>query len=182
LYKFHHSIHHNEGIKASKDELVVGWGVYEGPLTEQFNCYSYYAHQIEQNNIYLPWSELGKKPFAYYTDKEPNNQKRVNELCKPHTTFRAKFFISFKDITRTDYQKTIQGFLKRWSDESRKYKALCLSPYEDFTAAGEATRKKAPYFLINVAGRKEISESHKKLKDTKYFDNFSKEERKKLKV
>jgi hypothetical protein len=59
---------------------------------------------------------------------------------------------------------------------------LCLSPYEDFTAAGEATRKKAPYFLINVAGRKEISESHKKLKDTKYFDNFSKEERKKLKV
>jgi len=33
-----------------------------------------------------------------------------------------------------------------------------------------------------VAGRKEISDSHKKLKDTKYFDNFSKEEKKKLKV
>ena len=90
--------------------------------------------------------------------------------------------ISFKDITRTAYQKSIQGFLKNWSKESKKYKALCLSPYEDFTAAGEATRKKAPYFLINVAGRKEISKSHKKLKDTKYFDNFSKEERKKLKV
>ena len=90
--------------------------------------------------------------------------------------------ISFKDITRTAYQKSIQGFLKNWSKESKKYKALCLSPYEDFTAAGEATRKKAPYFLINVAGRKEISESHKKLKDTKYFDNFSEEERKKLKV
>ena len=90
--------------------------------------------------------------------------------------------ISFKDITRTAYQKSIQGFLKKWSDESRKYKALCLSPYEDFTAAGEATRGRAPYFLINVAGRKEISDSHKKLKETKYFDNFSEEERKKLKV
>ena len=90
--------------------------------------------------------------------------------------------ISFKDITRTAYQKSIQGFLKNWSKESKKYKALCLSPYEDFTAAGEATRKKAPYFLINVAGRKEISDSHNKLKDTKYFDNFSKEEKKKLKV
>ena len=90
--------------------------------------------------------------------------------------------ISFKDITRTAYQKSIQGFLKNWSNESRKYKALCLSPYEDFTAAGEATRGRAPYFLINVAGRKEISDSHNKLKDTKYFDNFSEEERKKLKV
>jgi|TARA_R110000796_G_scaffold36595_1_gene93078 hypothetical protein len=118
LYKFHHSIHHNEGIKASKDELVVGWGVYEGPLTEQFNCYSYYAHQIEQNNIYLPWSELGKKPFAYYTDKEPNNQKRVNELCKPHTTFRAKFFISFKDITPShftpDFSKWFDQYKQAW--------------------------------------------------------------------
>ena len=90
--------------------------------------------------------------------------------------------ISFKDITRTAYQKSIQGFLKRWSSESEKYKALCLSPWEDFTAAGEPTRRRAPYFLINIAGRKHFGESHKKLVDTKYFDNFSEEERKKLKV
>ena len=90
--------------------------------------------------------------------------------------------IKWKDITRTSYQKTIQGFLKKWSDMSRKYKALCLSPYEDFTAAGEDTRKKAPYFLINVASRKHFSKSHKSLINTKYFDKFNEKEIKKLKV
>ena len=49
---------------------------------------------IEKNNIYLPWAELGKKPVRYYTDKEPSDQKRINQLCKPHKTLRAKFFIS----------------------------------------------------------------------------------------
>ena len=90
--------------------------------------------------------------------------------------------ISFKDITRTAYQKSIQGFLKKWSDESRKYKALCLSPWEDFTAAGEPTRRRAPYFLINIADKIHFSKSHRKLKGTKYFDKFSEEEKKKLKV
>ena len=85
--------------------------------------------------------------------------------------------IKWKDVERTKYQKFLQRAIK-----DTGLKALCLSPWEDFTAAGEPTRKKAPYFLINVAGRKHFGESHKKLVDTKYFDNFSEEERKKLKV
>ena len=80
-------------------------------------------------------------------------------------------------MERTKYQKFLQNAIK-----DTGLKALCLSPYEDFTAAGEATRKKAPYFLINIAGRKHFSESHKKLVDTKYFANFSEKEKKKLKV
>ena len=54
--------------------------------------------------------------------------------------------IKWKDVERSKYQKFLQKSIK-----DTGLKALCLSPYEDFTAAGEATRKKAPYFLINVA-------------------------------
>ena len=85
--------------------------------------------------------------------------------------------IKWKDVERTKYQKFLQKSIK-----DTGLKALCLSPYEDFTAAGEPTRKKAPYFLINVASRKHFGISHKKLIDTKYFDNFSDEEKTKLKV
>jgi len=135
LYKFHHSIHYNENVKGSKDQLVVGWGVYEGPLTEQFDCYSYYADKIEKNNIYLPWAELGKKPFAYYTDKEPNNQKRVNELCKPHITFRAKFFISLKDITPSkftpDFSKWFDQYKQAWF---KAYKIQEYTPIHEHSA------------------------------------------------
>ena len=63
-----------------------------------------------------------------------------------------------------------------------KYKALCISPFEEHTAAGEETRKKSPYFLINIATRDALNEAHKKLLDTKYFKNFSNNELKTLKV
>ena len=85
--------------------------------------------------------------------------------------------IKWKDVDRDEYQKTLQKFLKK-----TEYKALCFSPFEEHTAAGESTRKKSPYFLINVATRKELHISHKKLLDTKYFDKFSDAEKTKLKV
>jgi len=97
LYKFHQSIHFNEDPERGQGEITIGWGTKEGPLTEQFDCHSYYTNKIEQNNIYLPWTELGKEPVNYWRDKEPNEQKRFMELCKPHQTFRAKFFISLHD-------------------------------------------------------------------------------------
>ena len=85
--------------------------------------------------------------------------------------------LKWKDVTRKKYQNTLQDFLK-YTD----YKALCFSPYEEWSAGGEETRKKSPYFLINVATRKELDKAHKGLIKTKYFDKFDDEEIKKLKV
>jgi hypothetical protein len=134
LYKFHHSIHYNEQpaekngrawnhrhgvmLHHRPEAIQIGWGIKEGPLTEQFDCHSYYADQLEQNNIYQPWAELGKKPFKYWSNKEPNDQKRINELCKPHKTLRAKFFISLKDITPKkfppDFIQWFNQYKKDW--------------------------------------------------------------------
>ena len=50
-----------------------------------------------KNNIYLSWAELGKKPLTYWRNKEPDNQRRINELCKPHITARAKFFLNLSN-------------------------------------------------------------------------------------
>ena len=85
--------------------------------------------------------------------------------------------IKWKDISRKSYQKTLQGFLK-----PTEYKVLCLSPYEDFVVGGEATRKKSPYFLINLAERKEFKKTHSSLIGTKYFEKFNDEEIERLKV
>ena len=57
--------------------------------------------------------------------------------------------IMWEEIGRNKYQKAIQ--LAMEEKGYKKHKALCFSPYEDWTAAGESTRKKAPYFLINGA-------------------------------
>ena len=118
LYKFHHSIHKNEKTKETAENINVGWGVKEGPLTNRFNCHSYYTDSLKKNQIYLPWAELGKKPLDYYRDKEPNIQQRFNQLSKPHVTFRAKFFINLKDITtpvfETDFTKWFSLYKESW--------------------------------------------------------------------
>ncbi len=128
--------------------------------------------EMEKDNLYVDIWKPDKRSF-YELFNEFTESKKDSALFVCMDTEDIKW----KDVERTKYQKFLQKAIK-----DTGLKALCLSPYEDFTAAGEGTRKKAPYFLINVAGRKHFSDSHKKLMSTKYFDKFSEEEKKKLKI
>ena len=124
------------------------------------------------HNLYVDIWRADKKGF-YDLFQEFTDSKKDSALFICMDTEAIKW----KDVERTKYQKFLQKAIK-----DTGLKALCLSPWEDFTAAGEPTRKKAPYFLINVASRKHFGKSHKKLIDTKYFDKFSDAEKTKLKV
>jgi|TARA_B110000444_G_C18792141_1_gene572985 hypothetical protein len=115
LYKLHHSIHFHER-EQTDSHIKIGWGKYEGPLTEQFSCYNFYEDNIIKNYIYLPWSELGKRPVGYWKDKEPNNQDRFNTLAKPHTTIRAKFFIATEDVSPMPFDPKFV----EWFDQYRQ--------------------------------------------------------------
>ena len=120
LYKFHHSIHHNENTNTNQNKkyMTIGWGIKEGPLTEKFMCNDYYEKNLKKNNIYLPWTELGKKPLIYWKDNEPSDQKRINQLCKPHLTLRAKFFIPhydvFPDVFQVEFKEWFKKYEKNW--------------------------------------------------------------------
>ena len=88
--------------------------------------------------------------------------------------------IMWEEIGRNKYQKAMQIAM-----EEKCYKqqtALSFSPWEEWSIAGEETRKKAPYFLINLADTDALNEAHRSLWKTKYFDNFSEQELKNLKV
>ena len=80
----------------------------------------------------------------------------------------------WEHIERKSYQKAIQYVMREQG--YKDYKALCFSPYEDKTAAGIKTRINAPYFLINIMDSKDLGKAHEKMIDTKYFDNFTKDE------
>ena len=88
--------------------------------------------------------------------------------------------IMWEEINRNKYQKAIQVAMEEKG--YKKHKALCFSPFEDWTVAGEKTREKSPYFLINLAETDALDEAHRSLWKTKYFDNLSEQEIKKLKV
>ena len=59
-------------------------------------------------------------------------------------------------------------------------KPICFSPWEDWSIAGEETRKKAPCILYNLAKRSDLSEAQQKLKKTKWYDNLLTEDFKQL--
>jgi hypothetical protein len=90
--------------------------------------------------------------------------------------------IDWSEVERSKIQAQITSKLKNtpmFSD----YKSLCFSPWEDFTAGGGiSTRKPSPYFMINVANRTHLSQSHKQLQKSAYFANFTHDELGRLKV
>ena len=88
--------------------------------------------------------------------------------------------VKWKDVKRKRFQRLTQMLLKK--SKHKNLKTLCFSPFEKITAAGEETRKRAPYFLINIADKNELGNAHTKLLKTKYYDNFTEKELKGLKI
>jgi hypothetical protein len=123
LYRFHIAIHHIDRKEYFESFYDIGWGIKEGPLTKKFVCNQFYENKIEKNNIYLLWSELGKKPKFYFDSKEPNNLDRFMELVYPHITFRAKFSIARKNVI-------IRNFNKDFIHWFENYKTPWLKKYK----------------------------------------------------
>ena len=78
------------------------------------------------------------------------------------------------------YQSFINSLLEQIG--LGEYKNICFNPMENINVNGFCPREKAPYFLINIAKKKELSRAHKSLLKTAYFDNFPDNYKKYLKV
>ena len=147
--------------------------------------------------LQTPHEAFGGMPVCPFLKSELETNKLMVEIWKPNEVsfnevwnkFNDSDFdsaiiicldaegINWSDVDRKSFQKSIQKYLKK-----TKHKALCFSPFEEHTAAGEETRKKSPYFLINIATRDALNQAHRKLLNTKYFENFSEDELRTLKV
>lgn len=54
--------------------------------------------QIHAGDIYIRWSELGKSPYTYWRDNEPNDVDRLCQLAKPWLKLRPKICVAMRDI------------------------------------------------------------------------------------
>ena len=147
-----------------------------------------------------PSDNFGGMPVCPFVKAERQNNKIMIETWNPSEEsyldvlekFKESDYVSalivcentegvdWKDVDRKEFQKKLQRLMKEKGHDNLK--ALCLSPFEEFTAAGEETRKGTPYFLINIVDNVDMAKAHKTLVETKYFDKFSKEEINELKV
>ena len=161
---------------------------------------------IGKTSEYLHWltipkKEFGNMPVCPFLDKELRDNQLYIDIWYPHeSTFMdimESFLLSgknsslvvcpnthtidYSEVSRKDIQKQITDLLRK-NHNTDYLKCMIFSPYEDFEVAGIKTRSGAPYFLINVAPTKQLGKSHKDLTKTKYFDNFTEDEKSRLNV
>ena len=149
----------------------------------------------------IPKKEFGNMPVCPYLDKEMRDNLLYIDIWYPHESsfmdIMESFLLSgknsalvicpnthtidYSEVSRKTIQKQITDLLRK-NPHTDYLKSMIFSPYEDFEVAGVKTRSEAPYFLINVAPTKQLGKSHKALKKTKYFDNFSDEDKQRLNV
>jgi hypothetical protein len=69
--------------------------------------------ELKPGDVYISWAELGKSPYTYWQNNEPNDIQRICQLAKPWLTFRPKLNIALVDINSL-YQKDIVNFNNWW--------------------------------------------------------------------
>lgn len=69
--------------------------------------------QVSTGDVFISWSELGKTPYTYWKDNEPNDIVRICGLAKPWIKLRPKLLVALDDIDFLEGKK-IQEFESWW--------------------------------------------------------------------
>lgn len=93
--------------------LHIDWREKAGILEKTFDpdWLATATTQIKAGDVFVEWAELGKTPFMYWNNKEPNDIVRIKELCKPWLKLRPKIIVALEDH---DYYKTSKEFDQWW--------------------------------------------------------------------
>ncbi len=128
----------------------------------------------------------GKLMIDVFDPAESNFVEKVNNMVE--SGHQSGLFALFQGDTPVQIgesdTKNFQVFLNKTLRVAGlgDYKTICFNPNDLVDADGFNPRNGCPYFLINVASRDVLSNAHKSLTKTKYFDKLSKEYKKFLKV
>jgi hypothetical protein len=116
LCEDHNSSHKNTGV------YHIDWREKAGPITGKYKAEytKSLVTKTQTGQIFFKWSELGKIPYTYWKDGEPDNIERICQLAKPMLAVRPKIQIACTDI---DFlaNKDAQGFNRWWSQFHSKW-------------------------------------------------------------
>ena len=137
-------------------------------------------------------------PVCPFAKSERKSGKLLIDVFDSETESIA---LKFKEFADSEYDSALFAQISPEplsEEETRKYQAflnkllkfiglkdlktICFNPNFSLDINGFNPRSMAPFFLINVADRKQLAEAHKSILKTTYFDNMSDEYLKYLKV
>lgn len=97
---YHEALHNLTNPK--EPILFVDYREKAGPLIPRFNLdwLEDSCTTVTRGQIFVEWSELGKTPFTYWANNEPDDDQRLCELAKPWINLHPKLCIAFDHIDR----------------------------------------------------------------------------------
>ena len=103
------------------------------------------------------------------------NDKSLIDLIEDfkRSNYNSALFIIEQDIPAEDtkrFQSFVNKLLKAQGLED--YKNICFNPNDKVTVDGYNPRSRAPYFMVNIAARKELHKAAKTLRKTNYYDRL----------
>ena len=100
-----------------------------------------------------------------------------------NSDYESALFVIRKSVS-TDDTKAFQAFVNKIlrSQGLKDYKNICFNPNDKVEVDGFNPRSLAPYFMVNVAHKKVLSQASKILGNTNYYDNLPDEYLKFLRV
>lgn len=112
---YHEHIHMCEYTTKKNQTLVIDYREKSGLLEKPFDM-SWMIHtstKIRRGDVYIKWAELGKSPYHYWKNSEPNDIQRLCNLAKPWLKLKPKLSIALNDVDFVD-QTDKNEFLQWW--------------------------------------------------------------------
>ena len=103
LHEHIHLLENNDAYDTRDTSLSIDWRDLAGPLIKDFkhNMLEQGTTRMYKGDVCVRWQELGKLPYTYWKDKEPNNINRIKELCKPWLKLQHHFCVALHDVDFT---------------------------------------------------------------------------------
>ena len=119
---FHEHIHLCERWPVQKPRLTIDYREKSGMLERPFDLawLENATTKIKAGDVFVEWAELGKTPYGYWENNEPDNMDRMCELAKPWLTLRPKIVVALEDID-TMNNVDIPAFESWWKHHSKEW-------------------------------------------------------------
>ncbi|HAC15954.1 MAG TPA: hypothetical protein DCE78_08430 [Bacteroidetes bacterium] len=114
---YHEHIHACENFGGNRKILYLDYREKSGLLERHIdtNWLDNTKVEVPTGDVFLRWAELGKTPYHYWDNNEPEDISRLCELVKPWSKLKPKLGIALEPINFLD-DKKIEPFNRWWKN------------------------------------------------------------------
>jgi hypothetical protein len=119
IYEFHQSIHqaeHDSKNTAPRQQRKyrISYSNQSAPFHEKFPCNLFYSKELIKDNIYLLFSDSGKRPYDYFFDNDTDTMEKVRKTMVANYTFMPNWFVCLESHTPSELDPSFYTFFEKY--------------------------------------------------------------------